>query len=166
MARRRKKPLSARAWILMFTGVALALVFSSTTVILFFGMMPAVGAFMVDRTQKKSQALSVTAMNLAGCSPFVLKLWTSGNPSSVDYALEIIGQAKTIVIIYLLAMSGYAISMAVTGVVSAFLLQRGQKRVEVIAKKQEGLEDRWGIEVSGKCEVDEHGFAVSSANKF
>ena len=159
VVRRRKKKLSFKSVIVLtFLGV-IAMIFSASTVILFFGMMPTIGAFVADRTHRKSQAMTVAAMNLAGCSPFLLKLWTSPYVNDVDVAFDIISDVRHITVIYGLALAGYAISYAVTGVVSAFLLERGKKRLKRLGEKKKQLEERWGPEVTGQFELDENGFA-------
>ena len=164
MVRRRKKRMSAKKVIVLtFLGV-LALIFSATTVILFFGIMPTIGAFLADRTRKKSQALTVAAMNLAGCSPFLMKLWLSNHVNDVDVAFNIISDVRHITVIYGLALAGYAISFAVTGVVSSVLLERGKKRLIKMDAEKKKLEDRWGPEVTGQFELDENGFAKAGAN--
>lgn len=158
---RKRKKMSTKAVISLCFMAVLAAIFSATTVVLFFGMMPTVGAFFADRTRKKSQAMTVAAMNLAGCSPFLLKLWTSPYVNDVDVAFDIISDARHITVIYGLALAGYAISFAVTGVVAAFLLERGRKRLDRVEHKKKLLEERWGAEVTGAFELDENGFAAN-----
>lgn len=162
---KKKGKMSFQSVISLTFLAVVALIFSASSVLLFFGMMPTICAFMADRTVKKSQAMTVAAMNLAGCSPFLLKLWLSPYANDLDVAFDIIKDAKHITIIYGMAMCGYAISFAVSGVVSTFLFERGKKKMKRIEAQKKAIQDRWGIEVTGTVEMDEHGFAIGDRQR-
>lgn len=130
----------------------------STTLLLLIGMLPTLVSLFIDRTSDKNRPLTVGAMNLAGCAPFVLQLWTTD--TSMDNAFGIITDPRTIIVMYCAAGVGYIIDWAVSGLVGSVMVQRGETRRNQIAKRQAELVERWGPEVSGDVAVDHYGFAI------
>ena len=143
--------------------VLMSIVFMSSAVILFIGLLPMFVAFFVDKRKKKTKAITVGAMNIAGCVPFVMELWT-GAPS-MEKALTIILDPMAIIVIYAAAGIGYLIDWAVTLLVAGFMYQRGVARKEAILKRQKELVERWGEEVTGKMVLDPEGFPIESGDK-
>lgn len=147
-----------KAKIFSAVGVLMGVVFLPTTVLLFVAMMPTFVAAVVDRAKRKTKAITVGAMNLAGATPFVLELWMQEH--SFAKAFDIVTDAKAIIVIYSAAVIGYLIDWAMTSVVAGFLLQRGKSRSKAIKKRQKDLIERWGREVSGEVAMDQYGFAL------
>lgn len=161
MARKRKsKPLGWRGRVFMGLGIIMGVVFLPTSILLVVGMIPTFVAIMVDRTRDKLKPLTVGAMNLAGCTPFILEMWTEGQ--SIDNALTYISEPRTVVVIYFAAAMGYLIDWAMTGIVAALMMERGRGRIKDIEKRQADLIERWGPEVTGDIPLDEYGFAIGS----
>lgn len=106
---------------LTFIGLVCGVLFIASTVIIFAGMMPTIAANLIDKSRQKSKAICVGVMNFAGCVPFLLELWMSPSPNSLDTATSIIIQPKTVIIIYTIAAAGYAIEAAVTGMVATLM---------------------------------------------
>ena len=148
----------------VLVGLVSAVLFAPTTMIMFFGMMPTIAANLVDKTKQKSRAISVGMMNLAGCTPFLLELWLSPAPNSIDRALNIMMQPKTIIIMYVMAGAGYAIEAAVTGAVATMMQQRAASRLKTIDTMLAELTDRWGYYVDGSVKLDDFGFPEDSAD--
>ncbi len=157
MARRRGK-LSWRARILGIGFLVMGIVFIPSAIMLGIGMLPTVIAALLDQTKKGLKGLTVGAMNIAGCAPFLVQLWTHGN--KVETALGIITNPQTVIVIYGAAGAGYMVDWAVTGIVSTLMTQRGQARQKEIVKTQARLVERWGPEVTGEILLDSHGFPV------
>lgn len=152
----RKGGIGAQA--LGLFGFITAVVFMPTTIMLFFGMLPTLVAGLVDRTGKGTKALTVGSMNLAGCTPFLLDLWTKGQ--TAENALTIISDPRTIIVIYCAAGIGYLIDWAMSGIVATVMIQRSGSRLKDIKKRQAGLVERWGEEVTGKLVLDAYGFPI------
>lgn len=140
--------------------VIAAAVFLPTTIILVFGMMPTIASFVMDRTVGKNRTICVGSMNFAGCFPFLLDLWTKFGAQNIENALTIIADAKTIIVIYLLAVGGYAIDLAVTGITASIIVQRSESRLKSIKKQQAEMIDQWGDKVTGKYRLDDFGFPI------
>ncbi len=160
MAKKRRAGMGWRGRVIGIGFLVMAIVFVPTAILMGIGMLPAFVAILIDRSKRAAKGITVGAMNLAGCSPFVIQLWTRGN--KVDTALSIISEPQTIIVIYSAAASGYMIDWALTGIVATLMIQRGQARKKDIARTQAQLVERWGPEVTGEIPLDEFGFPLES----
>ena len=157
MAKANKKTALKAQMLIIFFGL-MAAVFLPTSAILCIGMLPTFMVTVASAGKKMTKAVTIGGLNLAGCSPFLLELWSSDH--SLDKALNIISQSKTIAIIYGAAAAGYAVDWTVTEVVSGLLYQRGNARKKAISDRQEELVRRWGREVTGEIPLDQYGFPL------
>lgn len=153
-----KKRLGWRGQILMIAGCLTAAVFLPSTFILLVGMVPTPFAILVDRTKGKNKVITVGAMNLAGCSPFLFELWMNGH--NFAKAIEIVTDPFAIIVMWSAAAVGYIVNWAMTGLVTATLYQRGHARQRAIAERQKELVERWGQEVTGTLPLDPQGFPI------
>lgn len=140
-------------------GVVAAALLLPTTILLAVGMLPSAVIFLFDRTPGKSRALAVGAMNLAGCMPFVMDLWSRGH--TIETSFQFITDPRVMVIMYFAAAIGYMIEWAITGLVASILVQQAKSRIQAIEKRKADLERRWGAEVSGRFTLDADGFPLS-----
>lgn len=150
--------MSANVRIFMVVGLIMAAVFLPTTVLLLIGMLPTFVAALVDRSRRKTRAFTVGAINLAGCTPFLLEMWMEGQ--TFEKAISIVLDPTAIIVMYAAAAVGYMIDWAMVGIVASVLYQRGLARQEQITKRQKELVARWGHEVTGAVPLDEKGFPI------
>jgi hypothetical protein len=115
-------------------------------------------AFFVDRSEKKSKAVTVGALNLAGCMPFLMDLWTTEH--TLEKSISIILNPMAIVVIYSAAGIGYLVDWGLSVIVASFLYERGQARKKAIEARQVELIERWGKEVTGLIALDPQGFPL------
>jgi hypothetical protein len=161
--KKAKAPTSYKAQLFMITGVVMAAVFLPSTIMLAIGMMPTLAAALVDRSPRKTKAVTVGAMNLAGCTPFLLELWYRGH--SFEESARIISDPTAVVVMYAAACVGYLIDWALGGIVASLLYQRGNSRKKAILQRQKDLVERWGREVTGELPLDPQGFPLMAAPK-
>lgn len=147
--------------VLLLFVLLVAILFMPTTILLLFGMLPTVVAAVVDRGGG-TRALTVGAMNLAGCVPFLLELWTMGHSSENSMAL--ITDPRTIIVMYSAAAIGYMIDWALSGIVATLMIHRATARLEKIRDRQDYLVERWGREVTGELPLDPEGFPLEEGN--
>ncbi len=147
--KKKKKGMSLKARLVFIVGLFLSLLFLPTSMLLFVGLLPSVAAFLIGK-----RVSTIVAMNLAGCIPFVFKLWSSEN--DFDTSVQIFSNPNYLVVMYMAAAFGYLIEWVVTGIVASFLYQKGINRMKDIRKRQEVLIEQWGQEVSGKISSDDH----------
>ncbi len=143
-----KNKLSFKGRLFLIFMTLLGLAFLPTSMLLFVGMLPSMVAFFLAPMGVGARAATVSAMNLAGCLPFVLKLWSLENDFETSFML--VSDPQVITIMYMSAAFGYMIDWVVTGIVSSFLYQKGLTRMEAIKKRQEVLISQWGEGVTGK----------------
>ena len=158
----KKKSFNFQKQFMLIVGLVCAVLFAPTSMILFFGMMPTIAANVMDKTRQKSRTMSVGIMNFAGVMPFLLELWLSPAPNSIDHALGIMMQPKTVIIIYVIAAAGYAIESAITGMVATVMQQRATARLKQIDEQLAELIDRWGYYVDGSEKLDDFGFPIDT----
>ena len=158
-----KKKGGMKVQVFLILGLLIAILFLPTTFMLLIGMAPTLVALLVDRAKRKTKAVTIGAMNLAGAMPFVLELWFEGN--NFEKAFELVMDPEHIIIMFLAAAVGYLINWSMTGLVATFLLQRGKSRVKAIEKRQKELVERWGKEVTNEVPVDEYGFAIEELDQ-
>ena len=155
---KHKKPVIGRNAIFIF-GILCSVLFLPTTLLVVVGMLPTPMVALVERSGKRfAKAVTVGAMNLAGCSLFIVDLWTHGH--TFDKAVSIITNPTSIIIMYGAAGAGYIVDWAMTGLVANVMYERGKKRQKDILQEQEELVERWGREVKGVDVVDDDGFAI------
>lgn len=158
---KRRKKQGMAGPVLGTGGIITAFVFMPSTVMLFFAMLPTAAAALSDRIRGETRMLTVGAMNLAGCTPFLLDLWRNGH--TLDNAFRIITDPRTIIVIYCAAAIGWLIDWAMSGIVATVMVQRGAGRLKDIKVKQAALVERWGKEVTGDYVLDSYGFPVDGA---
>lgn len=141
--------------------VAAGALFLPTTLMLVIGMLPTIVMLVVDNTKERLRTITVGAMNLAGCMPFVIELWQR-DEHTVQMALSYITQPRTIVVMYFAAAIGYMIEWAVTGMVASMAVQKAKGRISSVEKKLAEMEERWGVEVNGTIQLDDEGFPVEA----
>lgn len=162
MAKKKKKrKLTWKETLFLVMSLLLAIVFLPTTFMLCVGMLPTVVCGAVDRTQGMVRTMTVGAMNLAGCIPFIMGLWAKGHtfPMAFDYLVD----PKTIIVMYFAAAMGYLIDWAMTGIVSSIMVEKGKGRIKDIEKRHAALTERWGKEVNGLIPLDEEGFPIEES---
>jgi hypothetical protein len=156
MAKRKKNTVGWKGQVSLIVGILCCFLFAPLAVILVVGMIPTIVAMIVDRTEGRMRAMTIGAINFAGCSPFMVEVFKKGN--NLETAITYILQPRTIVVIYFAAAMGYLIDWAMTGIVSSILVQKTKIRLKEIQKDQKDLTERWGVEVTGTVPLDEFGF--------
>ena len=160
MAKKDKDKKKKSGWglqIMMIFGLLAAVLFMPTTILLVVGMLPTVVAALIDR-KGGARAITVGALNLCGCIPFLMDLWTKGH--TTELAVSLITDPLTIIVMYAAAGIGYMIDWALSGIVATILVQRSMSRMEAIRKRQAELVERWGREVTGELPLDSEGFPI------
>ena len=148
--------------VMALCGLVTAFVFMPTTAMLCIAMLPTLAAGLSDRIRGETRALTIGAMNIAGATPFLLNLWSTGH--NLDNALSIIMEPRTIIVVYSAAGVGWIIDWAVAGVVATIMLQGGTKRLADIKERQAALVERWGPEVTGDLPLDTYGFPLEAVD--
>lgn len=161
--KKQKKPGKKNTQIFLTVGLLMAAVFLPTTLLLIIAMMPSFVVILFDPLRRKTRGVTVGALNLAGCTPFLLELWTQGH--DFQNSFSIIMDPFAISVIYAAAAAGYLVDWAMTGIVANFLYQQGFTRKKIIKERQSELLQRWGEGVTGDIPLDEEGFLLRSSDR-
>lgn len=165
MTKVTKKKKSLFTWkgqMISIFGLLAAIVLMPTAIILVFGMIPTIIAILFDKRSKKTRALTVGALNMAGCTPFLLSLWGTGH--DIDNAIIIVTNPLSIVVMWSAAGMGYMIDSALSGIVGTIVEGRAKVRITNIEEYREHLVERWGEEVTGELLLNAYGFSVEKKN--
>lgn len=117
-----------------------------TALMLAIALLPAICAFMIDRTPGRYATISVGMLNIAGTWPFLLKLWTTGH--SVVNAMKIVLDPFAWLIIYSAAGAGWLLYFSFPSCVSMCMSVFAGHRVAQLRQQQKKLIDEWGPDVA------------------
>lgn len=150
MEDRRRRGRSNLTWVLL-VGTFLLVIAAPTMVVMFFGMLPTLVAYIIDRSPQKSATFSVGAVNFIGVFPYVMELWTGVN--SIDQALNLVTDIFAMLVMYASAAFGWLLFMAMPTVVSSFVIVLQQRKIAQLRAEQKELIEEWGAEVAALVEL-------------
>lgn len=126
--------------------VGLVVVALPTVVLLFFGMLPTVVAYLIDRTPQKYATFCVGGMNFCGVFPYVLDLWNGFH--SMANAFNILTDVFALLLMYGTAAFGWALFASIPPVVVSVLTVIAQRRVSTLRTNQRRIIEEWGEDVA------------------
>lgn len=132
-------------WILLCL-VALLVISLPTVLLLLFGMLPTIVAWVIDRSQQKYATFCVCGMNFSGVFPFLSDVWFKDH--STDAAVRILTNVFDLMVIYGAAAFGWMMFIAVPPVITQFISAMLQKRVATLREQQQKIIEEWGEGVS------------------
>lgn len=147
----KSKGLGLKGRFVLSVIVLAGLIFLPTSVLILVGMLPSFVSIFFSSRGVGARSSTICAMNLAGCVPFIFKLWSSGN--DFEASIDILLSDQAIIVMYLAAAFGYMIDWVVTGLVSSFLYQKGVLRMKEIRKRQKLIINKWGSSVAGNIDI-------------
>lgn len=133
------------AWFLILF-VLLIIISLPTMMVLFFGMLPTIVAYIVDSTKHKYTTICVGGMNFCGVFPYLLDLWTTSH--SLDYSTQLMTDVFALLVMYGSAAFGWMIFISIPPVVLSILNVIAQSRVTTLRNNQVKIIEEWGRDVS------------------
>jgi hypothetical protein len=145
-ARRGKRPSLLRQ--LTFGGAIIAIFVAAlpSAVLLCFGMLPTMCAFLIDRTSHRYATRCVGALNFAGCWPYLLNLWKAGH--GMVEAVQILLDPVAWLVIYGSAAAGWLCYLSFPSVAWALMDVFAGRRIAYLRKEQRKLIEDWGDDVA------------------
>ena len=131
--------------------VTLIIMSLPTVVILFFGMLPTIVAFIIDRSKQRNASSCVGGINFCGVFPFLMELWSGDN--SMDMSVRILTDVFSLAIMFGAAAFGWMIYLTLSPVIAAFLSVRAQHKISSMRTTQRQLIEEWGEDVATPQEV-------------
>lgn len=156
----KKGVFDVRTWIFIFAILLMSIVFLPSTILLVIGMLPTLIAIIVVSKNHRNKALTIGAMNFAGCFPYLMDIWQSND--RVAQMFEVLSDPMTVVVMYSAAGLGYIINYGVTKLVRQMMYAGAERKIKNIEEEKKKLEERWGRKVRGDVVLDINGFPVKN----
>ncbi|MSO70976.1 MAG: hypothetical protein EXQ88_03030 [Alphaproteobacteria bacterium] len=143
-------PLAARAWIALFTVLAImaSMMMWSAALLILVGLLPSLAAILIDREEGNPLTRAVAAANAVGILAVVLD-FRSG-PNTTAHALAALGNGLTLLKMFGAAGLGWMIYLGLPTIMLTFLEHADAARHKVLRKRQEELIKEWGAETRGE----------------
>ena len=123
--------------------------FFPTILLMVIGLAPSIVAFIVDKRPGKVTARAIGYLNVAGCLPYAIKLWTGQN--TITGVLSLVSEPSVLMIIYSSAAVGWMLNVIMAPIMMAYLAVQHELKIRSIGNRQEQLIKEWGGEVKGRA---------------
>ncbi|MGE5547335.1 MAG: acyl-CoA synthetase [Solirubrobacterales bacterium] len=143
-----KAPASMNKTVVLMVLAALVPFSLPTVTLLFFTMLPTMGAWASEKGAHKYAWLCVGGLNFAGVIPFLFQLWFGVH--TLDEALNMLSHADVLLWAYGTSAIGWLLYMAMPPMVSSWLSFTTEHRVASLKAAQKKLIEDWGDEVAKK----------------
>jgi hypothetical protein len=142
---------NARGKVIISWVVAPMVVFAffPTVLLMVIGMAPSIVAFIVDKRPGKVTARAIGYLNLAGCLPYAIKLWTGQN--TLTGVLSLLGEPSALMVMYSSAAMGWMLNFIMAPIMTAYLAVQYEVKARSIGNRQAELIKEWGGEVKGQA---------------
>ena len=136
-----------RLFLLGLGFIGMAVFAAPTCVLVVFGMVPSIVAYVVDRGRRPMLAFTIGPLNLAGLMPYLLEVWTG--QQQMPTVVHLLTNVYVWLVIYLSAGAGWLVFMGMPQLVT-FVLQRSlDGRKAKLKAQQSKLRADWGSAVGG-----------------
>jgi len=146
------KGLRVLVWGSLVVG-SFMLVSLPTVMLVFFGLLPSIVAWIIDRTEQKYATACVLGMNFSGLFPFLLEIWFKNH--TLDAATRIMTDVFDLMVIYGSAAFGWMLYIALPPVVTTFLSVMSENRVAILKQNQANIIEEWGGDVANVVDSTE-----------
>jgi hypothetical protein len=119
-----------------------------TVVLLFFTMLPTMGAWASEKGAHKYAWLCVGGLNFSGVIPYLFTLWFGVH--TLDEAFNMLSDGGLLLWAYGTSAIGWLIYTAMPPVVASWLAFTTDRRVAALKAAQKKLVEEWGDEVTRK----------------
>jgi hypothetical protein len=130
--------------------IGMAVFAAPTCVLLVFGMVPSIVAYVVDRGKRPMQAFTIAPLNLAGLMPYLMQLWAGGDREQMPTVVHFLTDVYVWLVIYLAAGAGWLIFLGMPRLVVLILQSSLDRRKAKLKELQSKLKADWGPQVSGE----------------
>jgi hypothetical protein len=147
-----KKTSKGRFLVVLIFCIIMMVVLKHGFIFFLAGMLPAIVAYIVDRSENHFQFKTVGAMNLAGVAPYLSSLVNQGNSSSaVQLAMA---DANAWLVMYSSAAFGWALVFFMPLFIRSAMEFFSDNKIQQLQEEQKELIEEWGEEVAGETNHD------------
>jgi hypothetical protein len=125
--------------------------FFPTVLLMVIGLAPSIVAFIIDKRPGKVTARAIGYLNLAGCLPYAIKLWTGQN--TITGVLSLVGEPSALMVMYSSAAVGWMLNFIMTPIMTAYLAVQHEVKLRSIGNRQKQLIKEWGGDVKGQATI-------------
>lgn len=129
----------------MLIAAAFMLVSLPSMILILFGMVPTIFAWIVDKSEKRYAMFSVFGMNISALIPFLTDIWFKDHTTKA--AIAILSNIFDLIIIYGTAGFGFILFIILPPVISTFLMAIPERRRTALKGKQRKIIEEWGEEI-------------------
>jgi hypothetical protein len=119
-----------------------------TVALLFFTMLPTMGAWASERGPHKYAWLCVGGLNFSGVIPFLFSLWFGVH--TLDESFSMLSEAGVLLWAYGTSAIGWLVYTVMPPVVASWISFTTDRRVAALKAAQKKLVEEWGDEVTKK----------------
>ena len=130
----------------LIIGSLLLMIALPTVLLLGFGMLPTIVAYLIDRNEEKFATFCVGGLNFCGVFPYLLNLW--GGEHTNEASIGILTDVFAIAVMYGGAGIGWLLYLTLPPVVSSFIQVMNKRRLEQLRQTQREIVEEWGEEVT------------------
>lgn len=141
-----KRPSLLRQLSMGVVIIALFIAALPSAILLCFGMLPTMCAYLIDRLPQRYATRCVGALNFAGCWPYLLNLWKDGH--NMIEAVHIMLEPLTWLVIYGSAAAGWLCFLSFPAVAWGLMDVFAGRRIAHLRKEQRKLIEDWGDDVT------------------
>jgi len=127
--------------------------------LLAFGMLPALVAMIIDRTEERSATFCVGGLNFCGVFPYLMDLWFGDH--SLGQAIGQLTDVFVLAVMYGGACMGWMLYLSLPPVIASFIQVMSERRLQQLRKTQRDILDEWGDEVITDADLGGDGLAPS-----
>ncbi|MEK9706519.1 MAG: hypothetical protein VW618_01730, partial [Alphaproteobacteria bacterium] len=136
-------------WGLIILGL-LVVIALPTVMLIGFGMLPGIVAWIIDRTEEKYATFCVGGLNFCGVFPYLMELWTKDH--SMQQATSMLTSAFSLAAMYGGAGLGWTLYLTLPPIISSFIQVMSQRRLAQLRQIQKNIIEEWGDEVAADAE--------------
>jgi hypothetical protein len=114
--------------------------------VLGFGMVPTIVAYLIDRSTRKYAAICVGGMNFCGLLDIIWELWAG--PNTPGDAMDLLTDPFNLLMVFGAAGFGWLLYMSLPPVVGAVLQVLAEQRMNTCRDIQADLIKKWGEDVA------------------
>ncbi len=146
--------MRALVWALLIL-VLLLIVALPTVLLVGFGMLPAIVALIIDRTEERSATFCVGGLNFCGVFPYLMELWFEDH--DLGQAMHILTDVFALAVMYGGACMGWMLYLSLPPVIASFIQVMSERRLQQLRKTQKQILDEWGDEVIHDADLSDDG---------
>ncbi|NQV22547.1 MAG: hypothetical protein HQ511_14125 [Rhodospirillales bacterium] len=143
---------------LLSTSLVMVVFALPTFLIIVFGLAPTWVAFLTDKSYGKAKGFAVGTFNMAGATPFFVRLWRA--PDQMDASIAVLSDAFSWLVMYGTAGVSLVLIWVAPSFTTAIMEMRAAARGVRLDRRQNEIIENWGDETEEEARLllVQHGY--------